>query len=511
MTSRWINPINNNLLHDLQNNILPSGSVAFYEAGTSTPLAVFSDPELTVSLGSYIDADAYGLLPDFHMAAGTQYKMVAYDAIGGAGGAGAVKWTRDDVFSADSSVDARLDAVEQVIDGIDTARNMIVNGAMAVAGSAAVTATDSFLETQVTSIFGKAESVSAGTMIQDLDDSFGSVGWALKFAGITCPNPSDYIEAQFRIPAGDAVRLSQRAGTFSVLVDHDIGIDVDFRVTVYHADALNDFSVLTAINASPDVSVETGTTTRLSLSTLDMGDCSNGVAIIVRALSGQITTKNVRMTEAQMEVGAVRSEFQTLGFQVSRAAIALEEVLEEIRSQGVPVLLHSASVTAVASIDLPAIFSANPEYAYFRISFAALDSVTPPTNDILGIRISRDGSAFDSSAGAYAYSEITQSSGADLAETRGQDTYMQLLSAPSVGARQFFGVIDFFNASDVPTFTWSVRQVSANSDGLCRNTTGTGSRRVVIEPATGFQIYFVGAATFAAQGTIKVYGSNAPF
>ena len=102
-TNRWVNPVNNNILRDDENNVLASGSVEFFEAGTSTPINVYSDAAQTVSLGSYLDADAFGLLPDFHLPAGTQVKAVAYDAIGGSAGAGSIMWTRDVVFSADSS------------------------------------------------------------------------------------------------------------------------------------------------------------------------------------------------------------------------------------------------------------------------------------------------------------------------------------------------------------------------------------------------------------------------
>ena len=204
--------------------------------------------------------------------------------------------------------------------------NLIVNGAMSVAGDAAVTLTGSFLEGQVRSVWGRALNVSAGTFDQNQDDAFGVTGWSARFAGVTCPNTGDYIEAQFRILGADAIRLSNRAATFSALVDHDVGAAVDYRITVARANALDDFSAVTTIDVSADTAVPTGTATRLTFSVPDMGDCTNGVAITVRILSGQITTKNFRVTEAQMEVGAVRTEFQTLGHQVASAAILLDQI-----------------------------------------------------------------------------------------------------------------------------------------------------------------------------------------
>ena len=121
MTSRIVNPIENNYLTDKAGNLLPGGTLEFYAAGTSDALAVYSDSALTVSLGSILTADSNGLLPDFHMAAGTEYKMIAKDS------GGTTKWTRDDVFSLDSSVDTRLDALEVSVGAISGGTNSIRN------------------------------------------------------------------------------------------------------------------------------------------------------------------------------------------------------------------------------------------------------------------------------------------------------------------------------------------------------------------------------------------------
>lgn len=91
MSSRWGNPVNNNLLRDKQGNLLPGGTVEFYETNTSTAKEVFSDQDLTVSLGSVLTADAFGLLPDFHLAQGDKYTVVAKDS------EAITLWTRDGV------------------------------------------------------------------------------------------------------------------------------------------------------------------------------------------------------------------------------------------------------------------------------------------------------------------------------------------------------------------------------------------------------------------------------
>ena len=359
MTSRWVNPINNNILHDLQNNVLASGSVAFYEAGTSTPLAVYSDPELTVSLGSYIDADPYGLLPDFHMAAGTQYKMVAYDAIGGAGGAGAVEWTRNDVFSADSSVDTRLDALESSIASIEVNNNYLVNGGMRAASSSAVTITTSYLEGQVTGLFGKVSNVTAGTMIQEQDDDY-QAGYTAKFSGVSTNNAAATVDAQFRIESKDCFQFMNGDGVFSCWVEHDVGSAVNYTVTVSVANAVDDFSAIATILASSATAVATGTRTKLTFPVDGLGDVSNGIAITISAAVGVVTTKNLKIGDAQFELGLVATDFYQYPYAIVEASTALDQALQsvqdavnEIQSAGLvwtsPTLLGSSlSILGIA-------------------------------------------------------------------------------------------------------------------------------------------------------------------
>lgn len=98
-SNRWVNPINNNLLQDLEKNVLPLGTLEFYAAGTSTAKAVYSDPEQTVSIGSVLTADAFGFIDDFHFESGEQYKAVAKDA------EGVAQWTRDNLTAGGQSTE----------------------------------------------------------------------------------------------------------------------------------------------------------------------------------------------------------------------------------------------------------------------------------------------------------------------------------------------------------------------------------------------------------------------
>lgn len=316
MTSRWVNPINNNILRDLQDNVLANGSVAFYAAGTSTPLAVYSDPELAVSLGSYIDADAYGLLPDFHMAAGTQYKMVAYDAIGGAGGAGAVKWTRDDVFSADSSVDTRLDDLEASVAALeDIGRNSIQNGGCSAESldtdQTVITApnlTTSFAEGQVKGVFAKVANVTAGTSAIGYTTDVES-GAYLHLSGVTTNNAAATADALFLVKSGEAARFVNKQATFRCKVYHDIGSNTNFTVTVAILNSRDDISAYTTVLAGSATAVANADWTTLTLTVPDMGNSANGIAVIVSGAVGTITTKNIRYSVAMMDIGGTLTSF----------------------------------------------------------------------------------------------------------------------------------------------------------------------------------------------------------
>ena len=226
-----------------------------------------------------------------------------------------------------------VDVAQEIQDAIDAAFstleqayvNLFANGSMVVGSGNPVTLTGSFLEGKVTRTYGRALNVSAGTMEQGADDEFGSTGWNASFLGVTCPNTSDYIEFRIPIYSQDAIRMANRAAMFSALVDHNVGTSIDYTITFAVADAIDDFSSVTVVETSGDLPVANEAATRIEFTTDDMGDCSNGVAITIRANSGQITAKNFRFTEIQPEVGDARTAFQTLGYDVVKAAVYLDD------------------------------------------------------------------------------------------------------------------------------------------------------------------------------------------
>lgn len=326
-TNRWINPVNNNLLRDDENNILTGGSLEIYEAGTSTPLTVYSDAAQTTPLGSTLTADAFGLIPDFHVPAGTQFKAIAKNS------SAATMWTRDYLFGSDASTDTRLDSLESTVNGLSITRNAILNGGMRVSTGPDLTLTTSFLATPISRLYGRVTNVTAGTVTQASSADYKSGKYA-SFASVST-SATGAVEAQIRIPSGEAARFVNAAAVFSCLVRHDVGSNTNYTITVKKPSATaDDFSSLTTIDTSSASSVVTDTDTRIEFAIANMGDCSKGIAIEVSAAVATITTKNFRISEAQLETGASRTSYvQQIGPEVERSSLVPGTVIQTARSE----------------------------------------------------------------------------------------------------------------------------------------------------------------------------------
>jgi len=305
MTSRWSNPMEDNRLTDLEGTALPGGTLEFYIADTSTPLAVYSDPELTVSLGSTLTADAFALIEDFHLAAGTAYKTIAKDS------GGATKWTRDDVWSLDSSTDTRLDDLESSVQNISVIRNSFANSGCGKqridSNSNVITAPTISATFQIGTVaghYGRATNVSAGTITRGTTTAVTS-GYYLALSGVTTTDAAAVAEARFVVPAADAGRFQGSNGTFTCLVYHDTGTAKDYTITAKKMDSEDDVSSLTTIDTSSATSVTSGSWATLTFSVSAFGDCRNGLVFDVSCACGVQTTKAYWFTMPMLDSGLI--------------------------------------------------------------------------------------------------------------------------------------------------------------------------------------------------------------
>lgn len=109
----------------------------FYAAGTSTPLATYSDAALTVPLPQPVVTNAAGILPAVYTPAGL-YKVIVTDS------SGVIIWTQDGIDPAVSTSLGAI-AVANGGTGATTAANARAN--LGAASSAALTATQTDLAT----------------------------------------------------------------------------------------------------------------------------------------------------------------------------------------------------------------------------------------------------------------------------------------------------------------------------------------------------------------------------
>lgn len=154
------------------------------------------------------------------------------------------------------------------------------------------------------SITPSGTAVSAGTQAQIANSTIGTSGYALKLAGVTITGAGT-IKKRYRVEAADAVRYKNKPASFSLLELQDTGGSLNYTIQINKANSNNNFAAVTQIAISGNLAVPSGAETLIKLENVLMGDCSNGIEILVTIPCGAITTKNFETTEWQMNVGAV--------------------------------------------------------------------------------------------------------------------------------------------------------------------------------------------------------------
>lgn len=148
---------------------------------------------------------------------------------------------------------------------------------------------------------------SAGTISQVNSSNFASE-YACRIAGVTMGAGGD-VRFRYRIEARDSKRFINNTAIFSCIARQDSGSAINYSITINKANAADDFSAVTQIGQVTGVSVASGVNVPLSFSA-SMGNCSNGIEIIVVGACGAVTTKNFDLTDLQFELGSVQSSME---------------------------------------------------------------------------------------------------------------------------------------------------------------------------------------------------------
>ncbi|PIR00044.1 MAG: hypothetical protein COV66_08050 [Nitrospinae bacterium CG11_big_fil_rev_8_21_14_0_20_45_15] len=214
--------------------------------------------------------------------------------------AGKVSWDTDYAALADL-IDSRF---------MMAGKNAIINGACQVAQRPAPNISGSYQYGKVDRIAAKADGTpTAGTISQSETTLLGSSGYASHLSGVST-GAGGAMYWRYRIESRDVQRFISQAGIFSAKVYHNVGSAQNFTITINKANAKDDFSAVTLISASGNLSVEDATETAIEFAVADLASCGNGIEIIVKCDCGAVTTKDFYLADLQFEKGNVATELE---------------------------------------------------------------------------------------------------------------------------------------------------------------------------------------------------------
>lgn len=150
--------------------------------------------------------------------------------------------------------------------------------------------------------------VSAGTLTTSTS-GIGTTGYEVKFNQVTLTG-SGVIYLRQQLSSKDSKKLIGQTVSIQARVKHDFGSALNYTIYVGKASALDDFTTVTAISNSGNLSVNSGTATVIKYEGVALGACGNGIEIKIGIVTGAITTKSFEFTELQMEISATITDFE---------------------------------------------------------------------------------------------------------------------------------------------------------------------------------------------------------
>ncbi|CAK0761944.1 putative phage tail fiber repeat family protein [uncultured Gammaproteobacteria bacterium] len=189
-------------------------------------------------------------------------------------------------------------------------KNAVINGCCRVTHRVSKSLSGGWQYAQVDLLAVRADgSATAGTLKQATGvTALTSSGYACLVQGATL-NSSGAVWWRHRIEARDALRLRSAAAVVSARTYHDVGTAVSYTVTVNKPNAADDFSAVTQI-ATGTVSVANAANADLTLAVADLGDCSNGLEVLIKAACGVVSNKWFYLGDLQLEPGTAKTAFE---------------------------------------------------------------------------------------------------------------------------------------------------------------------------------------------------------
>lgn len=276
----------------LQNGALQpntDGYLYFYVNGTSTLATVYTDNALTIPANNPQRLDSNGRMVQNVFVNTDLFRVRLGD------NNDATIWDKSDFSIADpQEVDGIIAELEALIETVTAdlfANNYVPNPAMQIdsldtAGSP-VSLTTSYVANVDDFACAVLSNVSAGTAGQSTTQ-VGRSGFSLAFTGVTC-TAAGQPSIRSRIGYDDAISLSNKTLTISLVVKHDVGAAVNYTISTAVADAQDDFTTVTSTGLTSTTSVQSGVATTISL-TGAFENITNGLQIIVTAVPNQALT-----------------------------------------------------------------------------------------------------------------------------------------------------------------------------------------------------------------------------
>ena len=376
--SRFLNPFPQ--FSQLTNGALQpvsDGRLYFYVNGTSTLATIYTNAALTIPASNYQTLDSEGRM--------TQNVFINTDTfrIRLADSNNATIWDKSDVTVADvSNVEGLIAQIEALIASVSEgmfSNNYVENGGMQIdtlLTSGTPISLSTAYQTSVDDMLAAVLSnVTAGTVTQSTTQ-VGLSGFSLKFANVSCTS-AGVPALQFRILHDDAISLSNKTLTISLVVKHDIGSAVNYTIATNVANAQDNFAAVTTTGISSVTSVTSGAATTISV-TGAFGDVTNGLQVIVSCAPNQaLTTKNFYWSDVQVSISPVVVPFRPMLY---REAYLLQQpnVSTLLKVRKVSVTTSTAAQSLVADIPTDGTIPQNTEGTeVFSVAFTptAADSI----------------------------------------------------------------------------------------------------------------------------------------
>lgn len=201
-------------------------------------------------------------------------------------------------------------------------RNVMVDPCCRVAqGSAATLSTArQYGAVDLVQCWAAGTAVSAGSIAQDTvyTNTGAATAYSCKLSGCTITGTGKVFFRRW-IESRDAVALKNRMALFSVLGFQDTSSNINAFLTINKPTVQDNFAGVTAIGTGAVVSVAPNTTTAVTAA-LSMGDCSNGVEIILEMDCGAVTTKDFYATDWQVCINTLAQVCEVPRFEDDFAA-----------------------------------------------------------------------------------------------------------------------------------------------------------------------------------------------